>query len=154
MRALPIRLLVLGMLFVSFAPAVGATPSGLDPTTAQPAVAALWVQLDGGVHYQTVGRAWALGPVIRAAATEPYAEAPGGVRTVYYFDKARVEVTDPSSTDPRKISHSDCSSATWCLALSRLVTSAFSPCHQPHSLSLEISSAMTQPQHTPHSEIS
>jgi len=102
MRALPIRLLVIGILFVSFAPAVGATPPGLEPTTAQPAVAALGVQLDGGVRYQTAGRAWALGPVIRAVATEPYAEASGGARTVYYFDKARVEVTDLTSTDPRK----------------------------------------------------
>ncbi|MCS7050731.1 MAG: hypothetical protein NZL87_03865, partial [Thermomicrobium sp.] len=103
MRALPIRLLVLSSLVASFVPFAPATAAsvGFDPTTAQPAVAALWVQLDGGIRYQDSGRAWALGPVVRAVATEPYAEAPGGSRTVYYFDKARVEVTDPSSSDPR-----------------------------------------------------
>ncbi len=102
MPVLPLRLLVSVVLFASLVPTVGATPTGFDPTTAQPAVAALWVQLDGGVHYQTAGHTWTLGPIIRAVATEPYREVPGGARTVYYFDKARVEVTDPSSTDPRK----------------------------------------------------
>ncbi|MCX2726960.1 transglycosylase SLT domain-containing protein [Thermomicrobium sp. 4228-Ro] len=104
MRALPIRLLVLGVFLVLQPPAALAAQVGtdtFDPTTAQPAVAALWVTLDGGVRYQEAGRSWILGPAIRAVATEPYADAQNGTRTVYYFDKARVEVADPTTSDPR-----------------------------------------------------
>ncbi|MCX7624282.1 MAG: hypothetical protein N2Z82_11120 [Thermomicrobium sp.] len=103
MRALPIRLLVPGMLVLAgLAPLpASAASSGLDPTTAVPAVAALWVQWDGAVQYQAAGRTWMLGPSIRAVATEPYQEAPSGYRTVYYFDKARVELADPATSDPQ-----------------------------------------------------
>jgi hypothetical protein len=65
-------------------------------------VTALWVRLDGTVRYQTTGQSWVLGPSIRAVATEPYQEDPDGVRTVYYFDKARVEVNDPKASDPQR----------------------------------------------------
>ena len=34
-------------------------------------------------------------PDVFASRAEPYAEAPGGQRTVYYFDKSRMEITDP-----------------------------------------------------------
>jgi len=104
MRALPIRLLVLGMfvLLQVAAPRASATAAGFDPTTAQPAVVALWMALDGGVHYQGAEHSWLLGPAIRAVATEPYQEAPGGSRSVYYFDKARVEVADPATSDPQR----------------------------------------------------
>jgi hypothetical protein len=101
MRAAPKKLLML-IIFVFFASAtpVAAAPTRSDdPTTAIPAVAALWVQLDGFARYQGNSPTWTLGPAIRAIATEPYQEAPGGARLVYYFDKARVEVNDPASAD-------------------------------------------------------
>lgn len=106
MRALPKRLLVLGtfVLVLLGSRPIGSVAADQDPTTLAPAVAALWVQLDGRVHYQAQGQTWILGPALRAVALEPYHEASGGARTVYYFDKARVEVTDPASSDPRSLS--------------------------------------------------
>ncbi len=102
MRALPLRLLVLVVMacLIADPSSARAAASGFDPTTAEPAVIALWVRMDGTARYQSAGQGWTLGPAIRAVATEPYREAPNGSRTVYYFDKARVEVTDPRATAP------------------------------------------------------
>lgn len=101
MRVLPIRQLTL-VFFVIFSLVLSSHPvTATDdhPTSASPAVVALWLQLDGRFHYQTRASSWLLGPAIRARATEPYAEAPGGMRSVYYFDKARLEVANPASTN-------------------------------------------------------
>jgi hypothetical protein len=50
------------------------------------------VSADSG---KTVGRAWLWGPQPNRTASEAYAEAPGGKRSVVYFDKARMEITQP-----------------------------------------------------------
>jgi hypothetical protein len=43
-------------------------------------------------------RAWLWGPsALTCPLVEPYADAPGGTRYVQYFDKSRMEVTDPNS---------------------------------------------------------
>lgn len=44
---------------------------------------------------QETGRAWLWGPQPNRVTTEAYAEAPGGTRQVVYFDKARMELTQP-----------------------------------------------------------
>ena len=44
---------------------------------------------------KTAGRAWLWGPQPNRNATEAYDEAPGGQRAVVYFDKARMELTQP-----------------------------------------------------------
>jgi hypothetical protein len=57
-----------------------------------------WRATDGPVASgQRAG--WTFGPDAWATRWEPYAESPGGRRQVVYFDKARLEITDPGG-DP------------------------------------------------------
>ena len=63
---------------------------------ADPAFRALWRRTDDLAPGR---RSFLWGPPDRAATTiarEPYAEAPGGTRLVEYFDKTRMERTDPA----------------------------------------------------------
>jgi hypothetical protein len=63
-----------------------------------------WERTDKLVGDGTVSRSWIWGPVaISPVMQEPYAESPGGVRQVQYFDKARMEITHPDSGDPDSI---------------------------------------------------
>ena len=51
-----------------------------------------WARTDQPVSFGTVNRTWMWGPGPNSSAIqEPYAEAPGGERTVQYFDKSRME---------------------------------------------------------------
>lgn len=52
----------------------------------------LWTNLDGAVHNELESRSWILGTDVWAAGDEAYVDELEGVRDVYYFDKARVEV--------------------------------------------------------------
>jgi cytochrome c2 len=55
-----------------------------------------WTRTDFPVANGQVSRTWMWGPIDAAfETTEPYAEAPGGERLVAYFDKSRMEITDP-----------------------------------------------------------
>jgi hypothetical protein len=63
---------------------------------ADPAFARTWVRTDGPVIGGAVARTWVWGPEPRTGAiTEPYRDAPGGARLVQYFDKSRMELTNP-----------------------------------------------------------
>ncbi|MDI3339710.1 MAG: CAP domain-containing protein [Sphaerobacter sp.] len=73
---------------------VAPPPAGV--ATADPAVRQLWQATDGLVGTGIDGRTWLWGPDTFAAPREPYVEAPGGTRQVYYFDKARMEITNPA----------------------------------------------------------
>jgi hypothetical protein len=62
-----------------------------------------WARTDQPVATGLVNRTWMWGPAgISDAVQEPYAESPGGMRTVQYFDKSRMEITDPSG-DPASV---------------------------------------------------
>lgn len=64
---------------------------------ADPAFARTWARTDGPVAGGVVARTWIWGPEPRTGAlTEPYRDAPGGTRLVQYFDKSRMELTDPN----------------------------------------------------------
>ena len=67
-------------------------PEGL--AGAPPAVQRIWWSTDAAVWLEAEDRSWLWGPDIWASIEEPYAESPGGQRTVYYLDKARLEITD------------------------------------------------------------
>jgi hypothetical protein len=55
-----------------------------------------WARTDKPVSDSVVSRTWMWGPQATAyLTTEPYADSPDGERTVVYFDKSRMEVTDP-----------------------------------------------------------
>ncbi len=63
---------------------------------ADPAFRALWRRTDDLAQGR---RSYLWGPIDRQTyviAREPYAEAPGGARLVEYFDKTRMERTDPT----------------------------------------------------------
>lgn len=86
-------------------PPPGAPVAGHDPTSpypsglqaAAPAVQQMWMQVDGGIASQDVARPWIYGPDVWAVGPEAYAEAGNGDRQVYYFDKARLEMTEGAS---------------------------------------------------------
>jgi len=68
-----------------------ATPSGPPPYTAT------YNRYDGPVASGAVKRGFIWGPQVNSARFEPYTEAPGGVRQVWYFDKGRLELSNPQS---------------------------------------------------------
>jgi hypothetical protein len=81
------------VLLTSAAPAVSAP-------IAESAFSNVWARTDQPVSTGAVQRTWLWGPSANTPAlSEPYAEAPNGARTVQYFDKSRMELTDPSG-DP------------------------------------------------------
>ncbi len=56
-----------------------------------------WARTDQPVASSQAVRTWMWGPeAFTAALNEPYQESPGGQRTVQYFDKARMEITQPA----------------------------------------------------------
>lgn len=71
-------------------------PPGLAGAPA--AIQERWRAVDGAVASGYEG-SWTFGPDAWAVRWEPYAESPGGRRQVVYFDKARLELTDPNG-DP------------------------------------------------------
>ena len=67
-----------------------------------------WQRTDKPVMDGVVNRTWMWGPQSSALMTwEPYADAPDGQRKVIYFDKSRMEITDPSAdrSDPWYVSN-------------------------------------------------
>ncbi len=61
-----------------------------------------WSQADrpvlaGVANGQGTGRGYTWGPSPNKTTQELYADAPGGTRQVVYFDKARMELTDPAT---------------------------------------------------------
>ncbi|MCA1723550.1 MAG: hypothetical protein LC748_04720, partial [Thermomicrobia bacterium] len=96
---------VLCALAVLVAPLALAPPVRADPVTASapvnfadPAFRALWRRTDDLAQGR---RSYLWGPLDRqnyVIAREPYAEAPGGSRLVEYFDKTRMERTDPTAS--------------------------------------------------------
>jgi hypothetical protein len=63
-----------------------------------------WERTDRAVAEGAVARSWVWGPEpISPVIQEPYAESPGGMREVQYFDKARMEITHPETGDPASI---------------------------------------------------
>jgi len=78
-------------------PAPGPAPTALPAGVARldQAAIARWQAADYDIWRGTVQRTWTWGPDVLAIRQEPYVGAPGGVRTVYYFDKSRMEINDP-----------------------------------------------------------
>jgi Cysteine-rich secretory protein family len=65
--------------------------------TPDSAIYKLWNTADAPVAGGRVQRTWLYGPEVFHLRQEPYAEAPNGQRPVYYFDKARMEITNPAA---------------------------------------------------------
>lgn len=63
-----------------------------------------WARTDQPVREGLAGRTWMWGPTgLTGELREPYRQSPGGQRAVQYFDKARMEITQPDGDDPSSI---------------------------------------------------
>jgi hypothetical protein len=87
-------------LLVALIVAVGMPLSGVRAAEsfADPAFRALWDRTDGPVAAIRVQRTflWGAAP-LTAGMQEKYAQSPGGIRLVQYFDKSRMEISDPNA---------------------------------------------------------
>lgn len=75
----------------------GSSAPGLTPGQPDRAFGGLWDRTDRPVARGEVSRSWLWGPAAFAAGLELYVESPGGQRTVQYWDKSRMEVTQPGA---------------------------------------------------------
>ena len=110
-----IRLLMSGM-FLCAAGLLAGHSVGATPLTAAPPQAGVvapprqdfgafqrvWSRPDYPVQQGRVRRSYTWGPAANFTLVEPWAESPGGGRVVQYWDKARMEITNPggNSNDP------------------------------------------------------
>jgi hypothetical protein len=78
-----------------FPPAILAQSSGPDGF-ADPAFRQLWVRTDQAVAAGGAGRSWTWGTGPGQVRYERFDEVAGAARLVQYFDKARMEVNDPT----------------------------------------------------------
>jgi hypothetical protein len=77
--------------------AATALPVTAAVSFAAPAFGAAWSTVDEPVSSGAVQRGWVWGAGPNGTGImEPYRDAPGGTRLVQYFDKARMELTDPA----------------------------------------------------------
>jgi hypothetical protein len=76
-------------------PATRAQDIDIPPEFAADPIPDIWADADSEAARQAADRSWIWGPAIRSATHEPYADSPDGVRAVFYFDKARMEINDP-----------------------------------------------------------
>lgn len=79
------------MLTVFSAPAALADNLSLDPN-----MSSTWQRTDLPIAQGKVSRSWLWGPQVSHIVQENYADAPGGKRLVAYYDKTRMEVTNPN----------------------------------------------------------
>ncbi|MEI7772055.1 MAG: hypothetical protein WCI67_18825 [Chloroflexales bacterium] len=84
--------LVLLTLLPLAAMAQPAPPDGF----ADPAFRQIWSVADAPVAAGSAGRSWTWGELPGERRYERYDQAPGAARLVQYFDKARMEVSDPA----------------------------------------------------------
>lgn len=94
--------LVFGLLIPLAATTLSSRGANAAPTAmfAVPQFEQVWARTDGPVANAAVSRSWIWGPQPGEVRNEPFSGAPGGMRTVQYFDKARMEVNpdaDPNS---------------------------------------------------------
>ena len=84
-------------------PSASTTPAPSPTVTLPPGVAKLdpaavtrWRAADYDVLAGVAQRTWTWGPEVLNVRQEAYDGSPGGTRTVYYFDKSRMEINDPN----------------------------------------------------------
>jgi hypothetical protein len=91
------RLLLLSLLLI--VPVIAAMPRAPETRAAPAATDAYqrtWARTDQPVAAGAVSRTWMWGPeAFTESIWEDYTESPGGTRQVQYFDKSRMEITNP-----------------------------------------------------------
>ncbi len=87
----------IAILIATFASVVIPQTTVADGSGYDPNFNLTWVRTDYPVLNQNAVRTWIWGPkAIEKQRTEAYVDSPGGERTVVYFDKSRMEITNPS----------------------------------------------------------
>src|SRR5689334_17067446 len=92
---------VLASTVVPFIPqsasAAPATSRASSLALADPAFEKVWSRTDKPVDDRMAARSWMWGPDAFSTRYEQYNEGAGGQHLVTYFDKARMEINDPSA---------------------------------------------------------
>ncbi|MCL5256859.1 MAG: hypothetical protein M1319_03565 [Chloroflexi bacterium] len=84
--------------YTAATPSASATSLGVAPVAA---IEKVWQRTDLPIQNGKISRTWMWGPPGAFGNNgfdvreEPYAQSPGGTRTVFYFDKSRMEITQP-----------------------------------------------------------
>jgi hypothetical protein len=92
-----LRVLAVAGLFLGVSVAAGGPPALAQVGGfADQAFQDLWTRTDSLVATHFVARSWIWGPQAGQARLEPWIQAPGGQRLVQYFDKARMEISNPN----------------------------------------------------------
>ena len=96
-RAVPACVAIACLSLIAAGGFAAARPAAAPAPFASPAFGAVWSPVDEPVLSGALQRPylWGAGPS-SAGLSEPYRDAPGGMRLVQYFDKARMELTDPA----------------------------------------------------------
>lgn len=94
LRRIIFTVALLGLIVAPLTLAAGAEAS--TPLFADPTFQHTWGYTDMPTTLLQVDRSWMWGKYpISPAMMEPYVESPGGKRLVQYFDKSRMEITNP-----------------------------------------------------------
>ncbi len=89
---------ILGIVTVLIAAVVLVAGPVMAQSIGLPAFQRVWNRQDLAVQQQVSGRSWTWGPEpITNVLRESYAQSPEGMRAVQYFDKSRMEVTNPAA---------------------------------------------------------
>ncbi len=102
-RLRAVALLAVWVVIAPLSPRVPPATVVAAASFAGPAFERVWRRTDAPVRSGVAARTWVWGPEPRfPGETETYRDAPGGTRLVQYFDKSRMELTDPrrDPTDP------------------------------------------------------
>jgi hypothetical protein len=74
---------------------------GVTRQRSDQAFAGVWQRADAHVQQGAVHRSWLWGPTPFRTTVERYAQSPAGERLVEYYDKSRMEITQPGSNQQR-----------------------------------------------------
>ena len=89
------RLLVVALTLAMMAGSLVSIPTQAAPP-GEPYFSRTWERTDYPVADGAVTRTWMWGPeAFTMTGRETYRESPGASRSVQYFDKSRMEITDP-----------------------------------------------------------
>lgn len=94
------RIILAAGMLAALVPALRVSAAPAAPTAApasDPAFVKVWARTDELVRGGSAGRSWYWGQYPFARVSEPFAGVPGGVRTVEYYDKSRMEISDPNA---------------------------------------------------------
>jgi hypothetical protein len=92
------RLLAAALIAIAALVGLAGRPTAAAPAAQQTsAFLNVWSRTDLPVAQGQVRRGYVWGPNPTITRNEPWAESPGGQRLVQYWDKARMEITDPNA---------------------------------------------------------